>query len=84
MVEDENDPLKDNDKVIKLRIPFDRDNEDNALGHGDGTISFERATNNKLTEILKPHVEYRLSLKDRLARVIRKGFGKKIRQQVIS
>jgi hypothetical protein len=84
MVEDENDPFKNNDKVIKLRIPFDRDNEDNALGHGDGTISFERATNAKLTEILKPHVEYQLSLKDRLSRVLRKGIGRKIRQQVAS
>lgn len=82
MVEDENDPFRNNDKVIKLRIPFDRDNEDNALGHGDGTISFERATNTKLTEILKPHVECRLSLKDRLSRILRKGVGRKIRQQV--
>lgn len=84
MVEEENDPFKNNDKVIKLRIPFDRDNEDNALGHGDGTISFERATNAKLTEILKPHVEYQLSLKDRLSRVLRKGIGRKIRQQAAS
>lgn len=84
MVEDKNDPFKNNDKVIKLRIPFDRDNEDNALGHGDGTISFERATNAKLTEILKPHIEYQLSLKDRLSRVLRKGIGRKIRQQVAS
>ena len=84
MVEDENDPFKNNGKVIKLRIPFDRDNEDNALGHGDGTISFERATNAKLTEILKPHVEYQLSIKDRLSKIFRKGFGQGIRKQIAS
>lgn len=84
MAEVEKDPFRTNEKVIKLRIPFDRDNEDNALGHGDGTIFFERATNTRLTEILKPHVEYRLSLKDRLSRVIRRGLGKKIRQNVTS
>jgi hypothetical protein len=80
MVENENDPFKNNNQVIKLRIPFDRDNEDNALGHGDATISFERVTNTKLTEILKPHVEYQLSLKDRLSKIFRKGFDEGIRK----
>jgi len=84
MIEDANDPFRTNEKVIKLRIPFDRDNEDNALGHGDGTISLERATNAKLAEILKPHIELRLSLKDRLSRAIRRGAGKKIRNQIAS
>lgn len=84
MEEDENDPFKNNSTVIKLRIPFDRDNEDNALRHGDGTISFERATNAKLAEILKDHVEYKLSLKDRMLRAVRKGFGRRIRGQIAS
>ena len=84
MIEDENDPFKNNNKIIKLRIPFDRDNEDNALGHGDATLSFERATNNTLTDILRPHVEYQLSFKDRLSRMVRKGLGREIRQQVSS
>lgn len=84
MVEDESEPFRNDETVIKLRIPFDRDNEDNALGHGDGTISFERATNARLTEILKFHVEYQLSLKDRLSKIFRKGFGARIRRQVIS
>lgn len=58
---------------IRIMLPFDRDNEENAIRYGDGTISFERALNTRLAELLKPHIKLKMTIKERLKRRLAKG-----------
>lgn len=73
MEENPSDPFKDRSDVIRIRIPYARDNEDNALNHGDGTISLERATNDKLQEILEPKIKREMALQQRIATLFKRS-----------